>query len=399
MNALGAGLLIAAVAGLGLTTSPAAAAPGLEVALQDDYVFVEQYYHGRERALTEARQLGVTRLRVNVKWAGVVSRPKGRKPQRKYNWAAYDSLAADAARHGIRLQMTFTGPAPAWATSDRKVGVRGVKAPLFGRFVRDAAKHFKGRVDRYAIWNEPNWHTQLSPNKACRKNHWVRGCDAALGRLYRALYAAGHRSVKAVDPQAQVLFGEFAPQASGTPKERTAYASAPLTILREITCSKRSWKAAKRCPGLVADGFAQHPYAFTTAPDRAVGRADDVTLATLDRLTGALEKLAARGALRTPSGAPMELYLSEHGYLQSGDRKLPEPTRAAYLTQSFDRALAHPRVRQLLQYLLVAPPPRQNLFPTQIINRDGTPTESFSALAQWSTGNAASLAGVSVHRF
>ena len=52
MNALGAGLLVAALAGLGLTTSPAAAAPGLEVALQDDYVFVEQYYHGRERALS-----------------------------------------------------------------------------------------------------------------------------------------------------------------------------------------------------------------------------------------------------------------------------------------------------------------------------------------------------------
>ena len=95
----------------------------------------------------------------------------------------------------------------------------------------------------------------------------------------------------------------------------------------------------------------------------------------------------------------MELYLSEHGYLQSGERMLPEPTRAAYLAQSFDRALAHPRVRQLLQYLLVSPPPRQNLFPTQIINYDGTPTDSFGALADWSARNATSLAGASVHRF
>jgi hypothetical protein len=391
MNALGAGLLFAS---LGLSTSPAAAAPGLEVALQDDYVFVEQYYHGRERALAQARQLGVTRLRVNVKWAGAVNRPKARKAQRGYQWARYDSLIADAARYGIRLQMTFTGPAPAWATSNRKVGARGVKAAPFGRFVRDAAKHFKGRVDRYAIWNEPNWHTQLEPSNACRKNDWRRGCDAALGRSYRALYTAGYRSVKAVDPQAQVLFGELAPQASGTPKERTAYASAPLAILREITCSKRNWKAAKRCPRLLADGFAQHPYAFATPPGKAVGRADDVTLATLGRLTRALDRLRARGALRTPSGAPMELYLSEHGYRQSGDRSLPEATRAAYLTQSFDLALAHPRVRQLLQYLLVAAPPRQNLFPTQIINHDGTPTESFSALTEWSTLNAPNIASV-----
>jgi hypothetical protein len=391
MNArIGAGLLVATLAGL--APSPAAAAPGLEVALQDDYVFVEQYHYGREPALAEARRLGVTRLRVMVKWAGVVRRPKARKPQRRYDWAAYDSLIADAARHGIRLQLTLTGPAPAWATSNRKVGVRGVRAKPYGQFVRDAAKHFKGRVDRYSIWNEPNWHTQLSPTRTCKKNHWARGCDARLGALYRALYRAGHRSIKAVDPQAQVLFGELAPQQSGKPRKPTAFASSPLSVLRAITCSKRNWKAARRCPGLRADGFAHHPYAFSTAPDQVVGRRDDVTLATLDRLTTALDRLAARGALRTPSGAPMELYLTEHGYMQSGPRMLPEATRAQYLTQSFDRALAHPRVRQLLQYLLTAPPPRQNLFPTQILNHDGTATESFGALAAWSERNAPSLA-------
>ena len=296
--------------------------------------------------------------------------------------------------------MAFTGPAPAWATGDRRVGVQAVRAAPFGQFVRDAAKHFKGRVDRYSIWNEPNWHTQLTPSRACRKNRWGRGCDAGLATLYRTLYVAGYRAVKAVDRQAQVLFGEFAPQASGTPKEPTAYASSPLAILRAITCSTRSWKAAGRCPRLLADGFAQHPYAFTTAPDRPVGRADDVTLATLDRLTRALDRLAARRALRTPSGEPMDLYLTEHGYMQSGPRRLPEPTRSQYLTQSFDQALAHPRVRQLLQYLLLGPPPPRNLFPTELINHDGTPTASFGALAEWSAQNASRLAGAaSVQRF
>ena len=390
---LGAWVLVATLAGSTLATSPAAAAPGLEVALQDDNVFLTRYYHGREQALAQARQLGVTRLRANVKWAGVVRRPKGRKVQRRYDWAAHDSLIADAARYGIRLQLTFTGPAPAWATSNRKVGARGVRAKLYGQFVRDAAKHFKGRVDRYSIWNEPNWHTQLEPTDNCRKNDWAKGCDARLGALYRALYVAGHRAIKAVDPQAHVLFGELAPQQSGTPREPTAHASSPLTILRAITCSKRSWKAARRCSGLRADGFAHHPYAFSSAPDQVVGRKDDGTLATLDRLTTALDRLAARGALRTPSGAPMELYLTEHGYMQSGPRMLPESTRAAYLRQSFDQALAHPRVRQLLQYLLTAPPPRQDLFPTQIINHDGSPTDSFGALADWSALNALQLAG------
>lgn len=386
--------LALAMACSGFGATRAAAAPGMEVALQDDYVFVQQYYHGREPALAQARQLGVTRLRVNARWANVVTGSKRRNaPKRpRYDWSKFDGLIADAARHGIRLQMTFTGPAPAWATSNRKIGNRGVKSAAFGRFVRDAAKHFKGRIDRYSIWNEPNWHSQLEPSNACRKNDWGPRCDARLGALYRALYVAGYRSVKAVDRGAAVLFGELAPQAAGKPGQPKGWASSPLAILREITCSKKSWKAKRRCPGLRADGFAQHPYAFSTAPDQPVGRADDVTLATLDRLTGALDKLARRGALRTPSGAPMELYLTEYGYHVSGDRMLPDATRAQYLTQSFDVALAHPRVRQMLQYLLVAPPPRLDLFPTQVLNHDGSPTAGFGALVDWASRNAPSLA-------
>ena len=266
--------------------------------------------------------------------------------------------------------------------------------------MRDAAKHFKGRVDRYAIWNEPNWHTQLSPTKPCRKNHWVKGCDAALGRLYRALYVAGTARSRPSTRRRRCCSASSRRRPAGRPRSRTAYASSPLAILREITCSKRSWKAASAARAWSPTASPSTPTPSPRAPDHVVGRADDVTLATLDRLTAALDKLAARGALRTPSGAPMELYLSEHGYLQSGDahaardhpRRLPQ--RRASTARWRTRACA-----SSCSTCWSAPPPRQNLFPTQIINHDGTPTESFGALADWSARNAPSLAGVSVHRF
>jgi hypothetical protein len=377
-----------------LAAAPASAAPGMEVALQDDYVFVYQLHYDRERGLQEAAQLGVTRLRVNVGWAKVVQKPQSRRAPttRVYDWSAYDGLIADAARYGIKLQMTLTGPAPAWATGDHRVGFRQVSASEYNRFVRDVAAHFKGRVDRYSIWNEANWHTLLVPSAACRKNHWGRGCDDKLGVLYRELYQAGYKAVKAVDPKAQVLIGEFSPLATGSSREPTRFASAPLAILRAVTCSKPNWKAARKCAPLLADGFAQHTYAFTSSPRTAVGTQDDVTIASLSRLTRALDLLARRRALRTPNGRRMELYLTEHGYFRSGTRRLPEATRARYLTQSFDIALKNPRVRELLQYMLVSPPKGLDVFPTQIVDPNGRPTQSFDALERWSELHAPRLA-------
>jgi hypothetical protein len=384
-------LILAAVALLaGALSSPAAAAPGLEVALQDDFVFVQQSWYGREAALANARQLGVTRLRVNVPWARTVSGADSRTApsERTYAWAAYDGLIADAARYGIRVQMTLAGPAPAWATGNHRIGPRQVKAAAFAQFATDTAAYFRGRIDRYSIWNEPNWHTALEPAATCRKRAWARGCDAKLGRLYRSLYSSGYKAITSADPSAQVLFGELAPQ------RQDAFATAPLTLLRAVTCSKRNWRAARRCGTLRAHGFAQHPYAFTVKPTSRRGLGpDDVTLSSLNRLTGALDKLARRRALVTPSGRKMELYLTEHGYFQAGKRKLSQAKRAAYLRQSFDLALRNRRVRQLLQYLLVTPAGAADTFPTQIMSADGRPTPAFTSLADWANRNLTRIAG------
>src|SRR4051812_42211297 len=53
--------------------SSASAARGMEVGLQDDAVFLYQSYYNRDLALQQAKQLGVTRLRVNVLWNRVAS--------------------------------------------------------------------------------------------------------------------------------------------------------------------------------------------------------------------------------------------------------------------------------------------------------------------------------------
>ena len=365
----GLSLLALTVALTSARPATAHAAAGMELALQDDAVFVDQRWMERDVALDHAVELGATRIRVNVLWARLLVANANTRTTPKtvtYDFTNIDALQAAAAARGIKLQLTIAGPAPAWATGNHRTGNHRPDAAKYGAFVKTVVEHFKGRVDRYAIWNEPNWNTWLSPGKRAAS-------------LYRGLYSAGYKAAKAADPKAKVLFGELAPVGGGR-------AIAPLKFLRDVTCSKANYKAAKRCAPLKADGFAIHPYQFTSAPHIVAGKSDDVPIGALRRLTSALDKLARRHALRTPSGAKMGLYLTEFGYLTAGNRAQKPKTRAAWLASAFKIANRNPRVKQLLQYQLVDPPSSE-IWHSAILHRDGSPQATYGGLAKASASS------------
>jgi beta-glucosidase/6-phospho-beta-glucosidase/beta-galactosidase len=151
----------------GLTAVPhALAARGMEIALQDDAVFVYQSYYGRTKALKRAQQLHATRIRANVSWTSALGRQSRYKhaPKRPlWNFGLWDALVDEANSKGIAVQLALTGPAPAFATSNHRIGPRGPKARYYRLFVKAAAQHFAGRVDRFSIWNEPNYVGWIAP--------------------------------------------------------------------------------------------------------------------------------------------------------------------------------------------------------------------------------------------
>ena len=362
-----------------LLPAAAPAAKRMEVALTDDPVLLARHYYDRDRALQHARELGVTRLRVFVNWAGVVGRQResGDPPQQPtYHWGIYEELIDAAARAGIRMQLDLAGPAPRYASGDKELGMTSPDPVQFGAFVRAAAERFKGRVDRYSIWNEPNHDGWLRPS-----------ADAP--RLYRALYVAGYAAVKRADPGAAVLFGETAPY-HGT------RAMAPLTFLRRTLCLTSRYKVDAACLAampagtrgrLRADGYAHHPYDFRNPPSYKFKGGDNVTMGTLSRLTKALDRAARAGALWGPRKrrAP-DVYLTEFGYFATGPRAtLAEATRAKYLPRAFGIAQRNPRVRQMLHYGLVAPPPDYPgaAFDFGLLGLDGNPRATYGPLVAW----------------
>src|SRR5581483_560196 len=144
---------------LGVQT-PAHAAHGMEVAVQDDAVLMNRLYGDASKTMKLVSQLKATRIRANVTWSYVVGKAARQRTAPKhiaYNWTGYDALIRRAAARGIRLQLTLTGPAPAWATANHRVGHYKPSSSAFRAFATAAAEHFRGAVDRYSIWNEPNY--------------------------------------------------------------------------------------------------------------------------------------------------------------------------------------------------------------------------------------------------
>jgi Cellulase (glycosyl hydrolase family 5) len=355
-------------------TGSAHAARGMEVALQDDSVMLFQFpgYAKRAKGLALAGQLRTTWIRSNVIWSYVVNKQRRQKKAPKtirYNWSGYDALIHDAAKKGIQVQLVLTGPAPAWATGNKKVGIDRPKASAFKVFARAAAEHFKLLgVKRYSVWNEPNHKGWLYPSSKAAS-------------LYRGLYQNAYSAIKGADPSAQVLIAETSPFAIGKGKRRTAIA--PLAFLRGVTCAKSNYKRAHKCATLKADGFAHHPYDFAHKPTYKYPGGDNVTLRTLSRLTSALSKLRKSKLLTTPSGGVPQLYLTEYGFFSSGKYKLSRSKQGSYLVQAYKMAQKNSHVKQLLQYLLAAPHGNFKAFDTSITSRKGSATKAFNMLKSW----------------
>ena len=362
---------LAVCAGALALTASAHAARGMEVALQDDATFVLGLKNPF-RALNKARDLNATYIRANVTWNTVVHGAKRKKKPRRvrYRWDRYDDLIQRAKERGMNVELTLTLPAPRWAAKKRfDAYVHRPNTRYFGQFAAAAARHFTPLgVTRYSIANEPNLKLWLSPLRKAPQ-------------IYRKMYIRSYNAINAVDSGNQVLIGETAPY--GTPRRTMS----PLKFIREVTCVNDRYRG-RHCPSLQTDGYAHHPYDFRHKPTYKYPGKDNVTMATMGRLAKALKRLDRAGALTRPDGGTPYIYLTEYGYFAGANYKLPQAKQAKYLVKGFKMARKHPRVKQMLQYLLVPPPKQGNFFATQIMTGKFKPLKAYKALKRWTDRQA-----------
>ena len=354
--------LAAAILAVALLTAPAgaAAATGLRIGIQDDWAFTTTAANAN-RAFAAMRKLHAGALRLFVPWADIPgSHPYSRRAPRSphYNFHGYDGAITRALAQHVQVLLTLTGPAPAWATADHRKGPDAPNARNFGEYVRQAAQWFGDRVQLYSVWNEPNWRGWLSPQRRA-------------ATIYRSLYQQAWKNIKQVSPQAKVLIGETAPIAE------PRLSIAPLSFLKAVLCNGRCH--------LETDGYAHHPYDYSYPPTYRHPGANNVTIATLGRLSRALSQWARRGALRTPAGGTPDMYLTEFGYLSSGHKRISLARHASWLVQAYRIALRTPGVRWLVQYGLVPPRRQYTFFDMSIMTARWRPLRPYNALAAWAS--------------
>jgi hypothetical protein len=356
MSARARRLPCATLAALALAVpAPALGAPGMELALQDDKVFVLDQGPGVERGLDHARRLGATTIKALMSW-----RPGPPFPE-------HDRLVSAAAARGVRVQLDITA-VPRWGGSTQVTDTTRPSRARFARFAYRVARHFRGRVTRYSVWNEPNWHTWLLP---------ARRAPAS----YRGLYVAARNAIKRADPAAQVLLGELAPH------ENPPASIGPRAFLRRMSCEDRTGRRLRHCPPLEADGVALHPYEFSHPPSWRGAHPDSMTIGTLHRLNAELRRLSRRRALVAPGGGPPPVYLTEFAYFASGDRSVRSRTRARWLARAYDIALANPRVRQMTLFGLLKTPSLES-WNVGVLGRGGHRDASYRTLERWAVRRA-----------
>ena len=305
-----------------------------------------------DAAAAELEDLGVDILRTNVIYNKIYRTPTGpqearrlrhqRPNSRHYDWSATDRLVAWRKANGMQVLMTVTGPGPVLQLRQPVASAGSCRAPTSRRppsssgFAAAVAKRYRGKVDYYSIWNEPNiGKTWLTPR--FEKRRGVGTIDYAAAK-YRQLYLAGLQGRSpSYDParRNRVLFGE------------TAAISAPIPFLRAALCLDSQRQAVPRRPrprpGLRRPGEEdQHAGLRRTTPTtraatapRAAGagprrRSRSPTCRACTRL---IDGAARRGRIARGRG----VYVTEFGYQSNPPDRISNVSpaeQAQYINES-----------------------------------------------------------------
>ncbi len=399
---------------LAMTCAPAAASSRQLTIMQDDGVFLGVSPHDPEKAMADAKALGVDVVRVFVTWSHVAPAPTSREmpagfdpgnpDSAGYDWSRYDALVERARRHGLKLYFTLTAPLPYWASEDPN----GCPHPIGGYFFLKQSCHWKpdpvmfgqfagamarrygsgaqsaygGAVIFYSLWNEPNLEHYLHPQVEGRRRE---GIDFAAKR-YRALWYEGWKAIAAVDPgmRDRVLFGE------------TAAISSPIDTLYGALCldeegrpfrgARRRRQGCNRPRQLPIGGVAIHPYnnhAGGTVFSRSFSR-DSHAVAYVPRVHRLIDRAARLG--RIPRGR--KVFITEFGFQSRPPERiygLGLRRHAAAINEADRLYFADPRVEAIAQFELYDAPAlarereEDDVYTTGLAFRDGTHKPAWEA--------------------
>jgi hypothetical protein len=250
---------------LALVAGVPSTATAMDLMTEDSRVFGDmQGSPLSEAGYGVAKEIGVRLMRYH----------RGLEPGREALYhLRVDAWANDVVRHGFEPYLAISYQPDFYD--------RGPTPRRFGRWCGEVARAYGDRIDRYAVWNEPN-NPKWGP--------FLLGRPDTYNALFRECRSAIDRATAG---RAKVYYGE-------------------IDAGRADPCA---WveKSLDRAPPTVADGIAIHTYQWKAPPGERIGTWCQ-GLGRLDDWNGAKRSWFERGLIRTPGGDEPPLLITEHGY-------------------------------------------------------------------------------------
>ncbi|MCC6614623.1 MAG: cellulase family glycosylhydrolase [Anaerolineae bacterium] len=126
-------------------------------------------------------------------------------------WDKYDQIVDLAEANGLRLQVRLSNP-PSWAHADPAIGEKAPPDDIqdFVNYAVTVAERYKGRIQHYQVWNEPNIYPE-----------W--GEQAVDPVAYTDMLCRTYEALKAVDPDIVVISAALAPTINLTDRNLSDY--------------------------------------------------------------------------------------------------------------------------------------------------------------------------------
>jgi len=232
------------------------------------------------------RRLGFGGTRLPVEWARI-ERTRGHP-----DWARVDSVVSELQENGLKAYGVIAY-SPRWAVPAAYAGVLRIDShrpvvdgsaakgdTLFAAFAAAAARRYRGRVDRWEIWNEENlpafWIDALGGVN--------RGPDAP---DYGRLFALARDSIERANPDAEVAIGGLS-----SLNGRSITWPDPLDSTRSIPApTPEVYIRALVTAGVSFSAIGLHPYSIVPPGVRAFGRGVIFPDVVVDSALGALDDL------------------------------------------------------------------------------------------------------------
>ena len=298
------------------------------------------------------------------------------RPPRSYDWSYLDRLVsgAEARRMKVKLQLHGT---PDWVHLDLQDTVpdpmdRSWHPPRssselehWGDFVHDVVSRYKGRVDSYEIWNEPNIDT-----------FWKPAPDPA---EYVALLRTSYLSAKSAYPDAVVVFG-------GLSRNDIGYLNTYYSEAKKYSDAANDQ--------FFFDVLDVHPYSSIPSP---IGGLEEPTspdnytpIAISDGYYGEVDKnflgiQKMKATMDKQGDLGKYIFIGEYGFSTADTwmKAVPDNRRALYLKRAYTLARSLPYIKGMSWYSYhptSSDPPEWT-----IVDSDWNPSLTYQALKQIAT--------------